>query len=108
MRALAFVHQPDAGLGVFEEALGAKAVRLDTWMPPSEAAPPRAPRDYGAILTFGGAMHADPEERHPWLRVEKDLLEEALGSGVPVLGVCLGAQLLAEAAGAPARRASRP
>ena len=69
---------------------------------------PRDPRDYDAVLVFGGAMHADQEERHPWLREEKALLRELLERGVPLLGVCLGAQLLAEAAGASARRASAP
>jgi len=53
-------------------------------------------------------MHADAEDRHPWLRAEKALLAELLDRGVPLLGVCLGAQLLAEAAGAPARRAGEP
>jgi GMP synthase (glutamine-hydrolysing) len=44
----------------------------------------------------------------PWLADEKALLAELLARGVPLLGVCLGAQLLAEAAGAPARRAREP
>lgn len=70
--------------------------------------PPGDPRDYDAVLVFGGAMHADHEDRHPWLREEKELLRDLLERQVPLLGVCLGAQLLAEAAGAPARRASRP
>ena len=61
--------------------------------------PPGDPRDYDAVLVFGGAMHADQEEHHPWLADEKALLRELLDRGVPLLGVCLGAQLLAEAAG---------
>ena len=59
-------------------------------------------------MVFGGAMHADQEEHHPWLREEKALLRDLLDRGVPLLGVCLGAQLLAEAAGGSARRASAP
>ena len=62
--------------------------------------PPREPDGYDAVLIFGGAMHADDEDRHPWLREEKALLRELLERHVPLLGVCLGAQLLAEAAGA--------
>ena len=53
-------------------------------------------------------MNAHQEEEHPWLRFEKDLLAELLGRGMPLMGVCLGAQLLAEAAGATPRRASQP
>jgi GMP synthase-like glutamine amidotransferase len=59
-------------------------------------------------MTFGGAMHPDQDEEHPWLAEEKALLADLLDRRVPLLGVCLGAELLAEAAGAPARRARRP
>jgi GMP synthase (glutamine-hydrolysing) len=50
----------------------------------------------------GGAIHADQEAEHPWLREEKALLPELVEREVPLLGVCLGSQLLAEAAGAKA------
>jgi GMP synthase (glutamine-hydrolysing) len=108
MRALAIVHQRDAGPGVFGAALRAKGVELDSWMPPEGGDPPLPPTGYDAVLVFGGAMHADQEERHPWLGPEKRLLRVLLERQVPLLGVCLGAQLLAEAAGAPPRRAKRP
>jgi GMP synthase (glutamine-hydrolysing) len=53
-------------------------------------------------------MHADHEDRHPWIREEKEQLRELIERRVPLFGVCLGAQLVAEAAGAPAHRASEP
>src|SRR2546423_115372 len=105
MRALAIVNQADAGPGVFADAIRACA-ELDHWMLPEP--PPPAPDAYDAVFVFGGAMHADQEEHHAWLRAEKAILRDLLAGGVPVLGVCLGAQLLAEAAGAPPRRAARP
>jgi GMP synthase-like glutamine amidotransferase len=108
MRALAIAHQRDAGPGVFADAARSAGVELDTWLRTDSDTPPRPPRDYGAVLVFGGAMHADHEDRHPWLGTEKALLRELLELEVPVLGVCLGAQLLADAAGAPPHRASRP
>jgi GMP synthase (glutamine-hydrolysing) len=108
MRALAIVHQRDAGAGVFADATRAREVELDVWMPPESRAPARPPAEYDAVMIFGGAMHADQVDLHPWLRGEKQELAVLLEQGVPVLGVCLGAQLLAEAAGAAARRASRP
>ena len=58
------------------------------------------PDDYDAYLVFGGSMHADQDDAHPWLRAEVDWLRGLIDRGVPVLGVCLGAQLLARAAGA--------
>jgi GMP synthase (glutamine-hydrolysing) len=108
VRALAIVHQRDAGPGVFAEASRERGVELDTWLRAEVDSPPRALADYGAVMVFGGAMHADQEDRHPWLRDEKALLAELVEREVPLLGVCLGAQLLAEAAGAPPRRASQP
>lgn len=108
MRILTVVHQPDAGPGVFADAVGARDMSLDTWVPAEPDALPPDPSAYGAVMVFGGAMHVDHEERHPWLGDVKALLGDLLGRGVPILGVCLGAQLLAEAAGAQPRRARRP
>ena len=108
VRALAIVHQRDAGPGVFAEAIEAMGVELDRWHPAENATPPPAPSRYGAVLTFGGAMHVDQEDRHPWLRIEKELLARLLERGIPTLGVCLGSQLLAEAAGSAPRRLRAP
>jgi GMP synthase (glutamine-hydrolysing) len=108
VRALAIVHQRDAGPGVFTEAIRSRGVELDAWPLAEVDSPPRNPADYDAVLVFGGAMHADHDDRHPWLREEKALLSDLLEREVPLLGVCLGAQLLAEAAGAPPGPASEP
>jgi GMP synthase-like glutamine amidotransferase len=108
VRALAIVHQRDAGPGVFEQAIRSRGVELDSWQLP-DGGPPRCdPRDYDAVLTFGGAMHADQDDEHPWLAEEKALLADLLQRRVPLLGVCLGAQLLAEAAGARVYHAREP
>ena len=56
---------------------------------------------YGAVLVFGGAMHADQDQHHPWLREENLFLTRLLDLHTPVLGICRGAQLLAQAAHAP-------
>ena len=55
-----------------------------------------------AIIAMGGPMSVnDPD---PWVAVEVDLIQRAIDAGVPVLGVCLGAQLIAKAMGAQVRR----
>lgn len=74
---------------------------------PGESAPPELD-GYGAAMVFGGAMNVDEEKANPWLRGEKDFLRRLLAERTPTLGVCLGAQLLAEAAGARPARASEP
>ena len=107
-RALAIVHQGDAGPGVFAAEASERGWLLDEWLIPSGAEPPADPHGYDAVFTFGGAMHADQEATHPWLRAEKELLVALLDAGVPTMAVCLGSQLLAEAAGAPAERAPEP
>ncbi len=65
---------------------------------------PDEPERYGAILVFGGTMHTHEDELHPWLRSEKEYVREALERGVPVFGVCLGGQILAESAGADVKK----
>jgi GMP synthase (glutamine-hydrolysing) len=101
-RILSITHQPDAGPGVYADA-GAEMVQ---WMA-SEDGPP-ALEGVDAVMVFGGGMHVDQEAAHPWLRREKQLIGELVRDEMPLLGVCLGAQLLAEAAGARPHRAARP
>ena len=108
MKVLAVVHQRDAGPGVFADAVRVRGATLDTWLRAETDSPPSDPLGYDAVMVFGGAMHADHEAEHPWLRDVKSLLRELLARDVPLLGVCLGAQLLAEAANAKPRRASEP
>lgn len=61
----------------------------------------------GAIF-MGGPMNVDEVGRHPGLAVEREWLVEALRRQMPILGVCLGAQLLARALGAEVRPGKRP
>lgn len=103
------MHEPDAGPGVFAQEMRERGVELDEWrLSERGAAPPLEIADYDAVLTFGGAMHADHEDKHPWLSLEKDFLAAMVEDRMPILAVCLGTQLLAEAAGGSARRASEP
>jgi GMP synthase (glutamine-hydrolysing) len=107
-RALAIVFERDAGPGVFEEGSGARGVELDSWIFDGQTAPPHDPSAYDAVLIFGGSMHPDQEAAHPWLRGAKALLGELLDRGTPLLGVCLGGQLLADAVGPLSRPAREP
>ena len=106
-RALAIVHEEDAGPGVFGDEARARGWKVDAWMI-ATSDPPRAPKTYDAVLTFGGSMNPDQEAEHPWLRREKELLASLVEADVPVMGVCLGSQILAEGMGAPAERAPEP
>jgi GMP synthase (glutamine-hydrolysing) len=56
---------------------------------------------YNGLVVLGGPMNVDDLERHPHLAVEVALIQQAIDQGLPVLGICLGAQLIAKALGAP-------
>lgn len=108
MRVLAIVHQRDAGPGVFAEAIRDAGGELDEWTLAERPQPPADPFGYDAVMVFGGAMNVDEGDRHGWIAEEEALLRELLEHEMPLLGLCLGGQLVAAAAGGEPRRASRP
>jgi GMP synthase (glutamine-hydrolysing) len=93
VRILSVVHSANAKTELFRRA----GHRIDEWQ---FALSGRPPASYDAYMVFGGSMHADHDHVHPWLADEVEWLQGLLERGAPVLGVCLGAQLLARAAGA--------
>jgi GMP synthase-like glutamine amidotransferase len=108
MDVLAVIHGETVRAGVFGNAVVERGHRLEEWSLAWGTSLPRPLDAYGAVLVFGGAMHADQEGYHPWLREENLFLQGLLDIRMPVLGVCLGAQLLAKAAGAPVGPADEP
>ena len=105
MDVLALTHGSNVGPGVFSDAVGAGGHRLVERVVPTEGLPSHGA---DAVIVLGGAMHPDEEETHGWLRAEVEWIAEELARGTPLLGVCLGSQLLARAAGARVYRASEP
>src|SRR5437867_3729822 len=67
---------------------------------PRSEAQPRDLTNEGGLIVLGGPMAVYEAERHTFLRTESGLVERALTAGRPVLGICLGAQLIASALGA--------
>ena len=57
-------------------------------------------RGIDLVIIMGGPMNVPDETTHPWLVAEKKFVREAIDQGVAVLGVCLGAQLIADVMGA--------
>jgi GMP synthase (glutamine-hydrolysing) len=107
MRVLSVIHGPSVPGGVFDEAVEAGGPTLERWSVPDGGAPDPA-SSYDAVMVFGGSMHPDQDDRFAWLEREEDFLREVLDADVPVFGVCLGAQMLARAAGASVGPADAP
>ena len=59
------------------------------------------------IIIMGGPMSVHDEVDFPWLVEEKKFLRDAISAGIPMLGICLGAQLLASALGAEVYKCSQ-
>lgn len=105
MNVLALVHGEDVRSGVFADAIRDAGHRLEE----RSFLDGRQDADGAdAVIVLGGSMHPDQDDEHPWLPAELDLLRRLLADGTPLLGVCLGAQMLARAAGAAVRRAAEP
>jgi GMP synthase (glutamine-hydrolysing) len=105
---LAIIHGDRARSGVFGDVVRERGHNVEEWSLAWDTPLPRPLDAYGAVLVFGGAMHADQDDHHPWLREENFFLERLLGLHIPVFGICLGAQLLAKAAHAPVGPAREP
>jgi len=71
------------------------------------AAQPNIDR-YRGLIVLGGPMNVEDHPHRPHLVTELRCIERALAQGKPVLGICLGAQLLAHALGARVYRGERP
>jgi len=104
VRVLSVTHGPTVPGGVFDEAVEASGHVLERWSVPDGTSPERA-RRYDAVMVFGGSQHPDEDDRFAWLEREEEFLQDALAERVPIFGVCLGAQMLARAAGASVRPA---
>jgi GMP synthase-like glutamine amidotransferase len=69
-----------------------------------EPIPSELPTSISAIIALGGAMNALEDDKYPWLAEERALLKKSVLAGVPVIGICLGAQLLGAALGGTVSR----
>lgn len=99
MRAHFLQHVPFEGLGSIEPWLIAKGYEITaTRFFESDSLPPLDLVDL--LVVLGGPMSVNDVAEFSWLALEKEYLRDAVVSGKPVLGICLGAQLIASALGA--------
>ena len=99
MRIVVIQFDADKGLGIFERPLLDLGCEIDLRVAPSE---PLSLDEVDGLIVLGGL--ANPDDPDPAVVVARAACAEALARPVPVLGICLGAELLAQAAGAEAPR----
>ena len=92
-------HVPFEGLGSIDAWLRDRAARV-TYTKFFESAALPDPADVDFIIALGGPMSVNDEAQLPWLRAEKEFVAAAIAANQAVLGICLGAQMIAKALGA--------
>jgi len=98
MRAHYLQHVPFEGLGSIEPWLKAAGYTITvTRFFAGEELP--TPDEIDLLVVMGGPMSVNDEDEFPWLGREKNFVREVIEAGKPVLGICLGAQLIASAMG---------
>jgi GMP synthase-like glutamine amidotransferase len=93
-------HSSTNTLGTIEEYAKIKNHRLESIRFYETKCPPE-PDSFDLLIIMGGPIGIYDYEENPWLRDEKAFIKQAIEAGKPILGICLGAQLLADIFGAP-------
>jgi GMP synthase (glutamine-hydrolysing) len=103
-RMLVFQHVPYEILGTLDPLLrdAGFRIRYVNFGRQGDARPDVG--KYHGLVVLGGPMNCDETSRYPHLAVETDAIRAAIERGMPVLGICLGGQLIARALGAEVRR----
>ena len=104
MRIHYFQHVSFEGLGCIEDWLRKENHQLSCTRFYLQEAPP-ALSEIDWLIVMGGPMGIHDENLYPYLRAEKEYIKEAVRQNKTVLGICLGAQLLARALGADVKKA---
>jgi GMP synthase (glutamine-hydrolysing) len=103
-RILVFQHVAAEPLGTLDRLIRERGHRVK--FVNFERQPDARPRldRYRGLIVLGGPMNVEDRDARPHLQTEIDSIRDAVAQGKPVLGICLGAQLLAHALGAEVRR----
>jgi GMP synthase-like glutamine amidotransferase len=104
MNVFVLQHVPFVGLGIMEKLLDERHAKIsyvkffksDVQLPELD--------EVDMVIAMGGPMSINDEKTYPWLVEEKSFIRAAISKQIPVLGICLGAQLIASTYGAEVRK----
>jgi len=101
MKVHYFQHVPFEGIGSIATWAAQRhhEVTATRFFDPKSASIPD-PTQIDLLIVMGGPMNIYEDAQYPWLKTEKQAIERAIRHGLPVLGICLGAQLVADVLGA--------
>ncbi|MFH0821410.1 MAG: type 1 glutamine amidotransferase [Pseudomonadota bacterium] len=100
MKAIIIVHEETEGPGTLGDFLDAQGVDVHVARLFAGDTLPEKPSGFSAVISMGGPMNVYENDKYPFLEMERGFLKQGLDMKVPMLGVCLGAQMLAHAGGA--------
>jgi GMP synthase (glutamine-hydrolysing) len=103
-KILVLQHHPAENLGAIADALEGAALAWQYVRVLDGQPIPKDVKGLGGLIVMGGPQTVYHLDEHPYLREEMALIESALKAAKPILGVCLGSQLLAATLGAQVRR----
>jgi GMP synthase (glutamine-hydrolysing) len=106
-KVFVFQHTPPENLGTIADALARRRIAAHYIRGFQEEPIPRTLEGISGLVVMGGQMGVADRDRVPFLKAELHLIELALKEQKPVLGICLGSQLLAHVLGARVTRADR-
>lgn len=101
-RVLTIINIEDDPTGYVGELLEEHGILYDVI--DATAKPIPDPTAYDAMIVFGGPQNANEEDKYPYFLQEKDALHKAIVQEIPVLGICLGGQLLASVLGGTVKK----
>ena len=99
MRLLVLQHCPVTPIGLVGERAVERGAELVTLFPHDGDHVPETLVGFDGLIVLGGPMHAGDDDRYPAFTAILSLIRECRATNVPVLGLCLGAQLIARAFG---------
>jgi GMP synthase-like glutamine amidotransferase len=101
--ALVVQNTPGGGPGRWADWLREAGLSLDVVAAHEDPAALPERLTHQALVVLGGGYLPDEDDRAPWLARTRDLMRQALAARVPVFGICLGGQMLAQVAGGAVR-----